>query len=427
MMNFKFYGKDSNNNIYLDNGASTLPLLDVLNKGLSFMRTYGSVHRGAGFNSDISTQAYEDSRSLILNCLDGTKEDVVIFTANTTDGVNRMAHLIPPKSNILISDIEHTSNSLPWRKMHNVTTFKTINGRINPDNIKLALTNNKNIYMVAITLASNISGYITDIKTIYDICKKHNVLLFADASQYAPHFKPSLKFCDFIVYCGHKMYAPFGSGVLAGRKDILNNSGTSNTGGGNVIYSNNDFLIYKQAPFMHEAGTPNAFGVITMAEAHKILYSNPTILLEHNLEMNKVIENNVPILKDFGYEVFFYKGENKTPIFIINNKQKSNKETVKLLNESLSDKYSKNVFCREGAFCAYPLIEQIRKINSIKNPNQIDTNIIKKNNQEFVVSNNDIALPPNYYSLIRFSAGLINVPEDIIYTVNKLIYINKNI
>ena len=256
---------------------STISFKKVKNVADDFLYHYGSLHRGSGINSKKSTDSYENAREKILSFLDGTKEDCVIFTNNTTDSINKFALIYPFEKNdvVLTSDIEHTSNYLPWLKHAKVQLLKTNDFKIEPRNVEKELIENKNIKIVALTWASNITGYISEIKNIYRICKKYNVLLFIDASQYSPHHKPTLKYCDFIAYCGHKMYAPYGSGVLAGNKEILKNDRYSLTGGGNVIYiGENGQVYYKEVPYMHEAGTPNGLGAVALACAHEVLFKD---------------------------------------------------------------------------------------------------------------------------------------------------------
>lgn len=236
--------------------------------------------------------------------------------------------------------------------------------------------------------------------------------MFVDASQYAPHKCPNLQECDVIAYCGHKMGAPFGCGILAGRKKLLAYDNMSITGGGNVIYvDENNNPYYKELPYIHEAGTPNGIGAVAVATAHKVLFDEigEKELHSHSSELNQAIRTCSQDLKKNGYEVFFADTtENRTPIMVINNKLISNKETVIKLNSVIGD-MDKNVFVREGAFCAYRLLEKI-------NPNLRD---IK---EKIVDGKLD-----SRYSLIRLSAGVINTPEDIYYASRKLIKINENL
>lgn len=398
-------------NIYLDNGASALPLRCVKDEGDEFLAHYGSLHRGAGYNSEISTQKYEAARDCILKTIHGTDKDCVIFTSNTTDAINKFTLLFPWKDGdkVLLSDIEHTSNLLPWRKHAEVVQFATDKFHVYSEQIEEYLAKDKKIRVVALAAASNITGYIIDFRRIYEICQKYGVILFLDNSQYAPHNRPDLRYCDVTAYCGHKMYAPYGGGCLAGRKEFLANEGFSLTGGGNVLYvTPGGKPIYKELPFIHEAGTPNGIGAVTFARAHKFLFEEygDEKLREHNEELLVSIRKGSALLKENGYNTYFCDSEEyRTPIMIVDNKKKTNAETVRLLNTPLEE-HKKNVFIREGAFCAYRLIENLK-------PELKDVTKIV-----------DGKLSPAF-SLIRLSAGLINVPEDIEYAAGKLCEINN--
>lgn len=405
-----FFGYDPNN-IYLDNGASTLALNCVKDEGDEFLKHYGSVHRGAGYNSFVSTQKYEDARDYILKTIHGTEDDCLIFTANTTDAINKFTLIYQFKEGdkVLVSEIEHTSNFLPWKKHAEVVTLKTRDFHVCPEDVEEALEKDKSIAVVALAAASNITGYIIDFKKIYEICQKHGVLFFVDCSQYAPHACPDLRYCDVMAYCGHKMCAPFGCGALAGRKKYLAQEGLSLTGGGNVLYVDEyGTPVYKELPWIHEAGTPNGIGAVTFARAHKFLFEEigEAELERHTAELNKAIRDVTPELRKAGYDVYFTDTEEmRTPILIVDNKKKTNKQTVEELNNS-NCRFSKNVFVREGAFCAYRLIEELKP--ELKEKQKIVDGHL----------NDD-------FSLIRLSAGFINDADDIRYAADKLIEINS--
>jgi len=425
----RFWWKNKNN-IYLDNWASTLALYDVKKSVDSFLLNYWSVHRWSWYNSEISTKLYEQSRNQILKYLDGNKkDDAVIFTANTTDWINKFV-LMSNYKKVLISDIEHSSNRLPREKACEVVELKTNNFMIDLSELEKKLKSDSDIDIVALTAASNITWYVSDIKWIYEICKKYNVIFFLDASQYAPHFKPSLKDCDVIVYCWHKMYAPYWAGVLAWKKYLFENDNHALTWGWNVLYAWNEWVVYKNIPYMHESWTPNWIWCVAMCKAHDILYKKigEKKLREHNQALVDAIDSCCEKLEHAWYKVYFWrkiKWVERTPILVLSNTKYSNKKTVELLNMEIG-KYKKNIFCREWAFCAYKLIEQLipcsdEKIMRDGKPiNVKNLKILWKN--RYVSEENDYL--SNKFSLIRFSAWLINTPNDIIYLTNKLIEIN---
>ncbi len=406
-----FYGYNSKN-IYLDNGASTLSLKSVKDKVDDFLLTYGSVHRGFGENSIKSTNSYENARDYILKKINGNKKKhSLIFTANTTDSINKFVHLFDWKKDdvVLVSDIEHSSNWLPYVKVAKVKMIETDNFVITPENVEKAIIKNKP-RCIALGGASNITGYVIDIKKIYEICKNYNVLFLLDASQYAPHFKLDINDCDIAFYCGHKMYAPFGSGILVGKKEILNNcTNLSFTGGGNIIYAGDNEIIMKETPYLHETGTPNSVGVIAIAQAHKVLYDEIGFeqIEKHNSNLVDEIVKGKEKLQKNGYNVYFDEIVNKrTPILVIDNQKMSNQKTCELLNSNIGLGTDFNVFVREGAFCTYKVLEKLKP------------ELLK---QEKIINGK---LNTNY-SLIRLSAGLINDKLDIWKTIEKLCYINS--
>lgn len=398
--------------VYFDNAASTIPFKKVVEKTLEFMETYSSIHRGAGKFSVLSTERYENARRTVLDFIHGKKKrDVVIFTSNTSEAINKMAQIFPFQKgdSVLISDIEHSANYLPWLKYANVITCKTNdNYQITAEAIECKLKENPTIKIVAIAGASNLTGLLTPVKEIYKICKKYGVYLLIDASQMVSHVEVSLEDCDFIVFSGHKMYAPYGIGVLAGRYEVLQNTGMGSTGGGNVLYvSNENKSVYKEAPYNHEPGTPNGIGAVAIATACEVI---------KEIGFNEISVHNDRMVKSMvqhwgnidGIDLIFpnkflvEKGIPHTPIGIINVRGKSNNEIAELLAK-------KNIGTRSGTFCLYRLIERI---------NKIDTSLSNKVYQKLIAK--QMVKLPNEYELIRLSAGLMTTEEDIKYVADVL-------
>ena len=406
------YGCDPYGTVYLDHAASTLSFKKCVGTGLEFLADYGSIHRGAGYNSEISTERFEQARKEIEEDLKCGEEASVIFTANTTDGINRFALLYPFKTGdeVLISDVEHSSNTLPWvKRAKTVTIPSNENFDVTPEAVEKALNEHPHAVIVALAASSNITGNHIDWSGIYAICKAHKVLFFMDASQLAPHERVTMEMADVIAYCGPKLYAPFGSGILAGPTALLSHAGFAPTGGGNVLYVYPDNTpIYKKAPFMHEAGTANGIGAVTLGEAHRILYHeyDQNELEMHNKELLLAMKKAGETLRENHYNVWFTdRTEHRSPIMVIDNQIKTNQETVKLLNLPMEGQVDR-VFVREGAFCAYRIVERLKpELSEIK-----DKIVHGELNHA--------------YSLIRLSAGLGTDPEDIEKAVRKLVRIN---
>lgn len=378
----EFFGKQDDV-LYFDNAASTLALKSVVDKSLEFLSTYGSIHRGIGYNSEHSTELYEKAREYILKCLKGTNNHTVIFTSNTTDSINKVASILELSmmGTVVVSDIEHSANILPYMQVSNVKRIDTGDTNIvTADMVESMLLKDSSIKLVALAAANNVTGYITPFSEIYEVCKRYGAIFLLDCSQYAPHYRMGLDMADILVYSGHKMYAPFGIGVIAGRKDLLSKHGEYEpTGGGNVIYFNDKKVYYKEAPYSHEVGTPNGVGAIAIAEAHRVLYED----IDLNSHTKSLVNNILNIKLNENFSVFFNDTKDKTPVFVFKHNIVSNGD--------ICSKLGNKVLLREGAFCSYRLLE--KTLPSISNIIEGD-----KLNPAF--------------SLIRASAGLVNDESD---------------
>lgn len=378
----EFFGKQDDV-LYFDNAASTLALKSVVDKSLEFLSTYGSIHRGVGYNSEHSTELYEKAREYILKCLKGTHNHTVIFTSNTTDSVNKVASILELSmmDTVAVSDIEHSANILPYMQVSNVKRIDTGDSNIvTAGMVESMLLKDSSIKLVALAAANNITGYITPFSEIYEVCKRYGAIFLLDCSQYAPHYRMGLDMADILVYSGHKMYAPFGIGVIAGRKDLLSKHGEYEaTGGGNVIYFDDKKVYYKESPYSHEVGTPNGVGAIAIAEAHRVLYED----IDLNSHTKSLVNNILNIKLNKNFSVFFNDTEDKTPVFVFKHNIVS--------NEDVCSKLGNKVFLREGAFCSYRLLEKILpSINNIMDGDKLNPEL----------------------SLIRASAGLVNSASD---------------
>lgn len=378
----EFFGRQ-NDVLYFDNAASTLALKSVVDKSLEFLSTYGSIHRGIGYNSEHSTELYEKAREYILKCLKGTDKHTVIFTLNTTDSINKVVSILELSmmDTVVVSDIEHSANILPYMQVSKVKRINTGDTNIvTADMVESMLLKDSSIKLVALAAANNVTGYITPFSEIYDVCKRYGAIFLLDCSQYAPHYRMGLDMADILVYSGHKMYAPFGIGVIAGRKDLLSKHGEYEpTGGGNVIYFNDKKVYYKEAPYSHEVGTPNGVGAIAIAEAHRVLYED----IDLNSHTKSLVNNMLNMKLNKNFSVFFNDTENRTPVFVFKHNTIPNRDVC----SKLGDK----VFLREGAFCSYRLLEKtLPSVNNIMEGNKLNP----------------------AFSLIRASAGLVNNESD---------------
>lgn len=273
---------DSCTYVNLDNAASTPALRVVKEKTDEMFLWYSSVHRGTGFKSIVSTQIHEDARDIVLNFVGANPEtECVIFCKNTSEALNRLANRFPfkPGDIVLTTAMEHHSNDLPWRAKAKVLHAGLLpDGALDLDDFQDKLKKySGQIKLVAITGASNVTGYMPPIYEIAEMAHKNGALILVDCAQLMPHRKidvgPNIspRHLDFITFAAHKLYAPLGSGGLIGSRDFFNQGEPDYRGGGTVeIVTLND-VTWTSAPEKDEAGSPNVIGAVALASSLKFL------------------------------------------------------------------------------------------------------------------------------------------------------------
>ena len=266
--------------INFDNAATTPAFKRVLKRVLECNEMYGSIARGDGQKSQFCSDTYDECRRYIMNYFNAPEElYTAIFTDNTTLGLNRLSNiLIRDSTDIVITTrMEHHSNDLPWRGKCDLKYLEVDeNGRVKIDELEdLLIKYCGKVKYVTITGASNVTGYLNDIRRVAKLAHKYGARIIVDGAQLVPHKKVSMlgikndENIDYLVFSAHKMYAPFGSGVIIGLRESFN-SCTPDIVGGGVVYMVRDYgQVYLDTPEKNEPGTPNFFGVVAMAQAMK--------------------------------------------------------------------------------------------------------------------------------------------------------------
>jgi selenocysteine lyase/cysteine desulfurase len=268
--------------VNLDNAATTPALVDVVETVNNFLPCYASVHRGAGFKSRWSTLAFEEAREIVAKFVGASlRHDTVIFGLNATGAINKLSYrLCLPRDFVVISTIlEHHSNDLPWRKRAQVVRVQaTADGRLDEEDFDRQLAKYAGrIGLVAVTGASNVTGYLTPIHRLARKVHEAGAEILVDAAQLAPHRPIDMnppddpEHLDYVVLSAHKMYAPFGSGALIGPKGAFLCGDPEYCGGGTVQAVTTEHVDWADPPDREEAGTPNAVGAVAMAAAAKAL------------------------------------------------------------------------------------------------------------------------------------------------------------
>lgn len=274
----KLYNGKTTRVVMLNNAATTPPFEQTLKKVNTFFETYSAFHRGAGPHAQKTYETVHESIEIIRKFLQARKDQSIVFTNNTSSAINLFIRLLKlKKSDIIItSDIEHTSNNLPWR-FNSKATVVYVNSKSDGafDYLdferKISLHKNK-VKLVAITGASNLTGYVPDVKKISRLTHKYNALLFVDAAQIAPHRQIRMKTdgIDALAFSAHKIYAPFGIGALVLPTHILKQN-PIDPGGGSIDMLSEEKVIWAPVESRHQTGTWNVTGIVALAESCRIL------------------------------------------------------------------------------------------------------------------------------------------------------------
>lgn len=339
----------------LDIAASAPALQSVADRVAEFLPYYSSVHRGAGYASAVSTAAYETARRTIGAFVGARADDVVQIVRNTTDALNLLATAVP--GDVVHLDVEHHANLLPWQSLGErgraVTARGTVTETLAAVEAELARTP---AALLAVTGASNVTGEILPLADLVEIAHRHGARIAVDGAQLVPHHRVHLELLgiDYLAFSGHKLYAPYGAGVLVGRRDWLDAAPPYLAGGGAVREVTLDGTSWADAPARHEAGTPNVVGAVALAAACEAIAALPDgelVLHEEGLRDRllaglEAIEGVRTLhlwrgaVQAIGVVTFTVEGY-----------------TAELVAQYLSAEHGVGV--RDGRFCAHPLLERL--------------------------------------------------------------------
>lgn len=347
----------------LDYAASAPALQRVWDDVAAYAPYYGSVHRGAGYLSQLSTDLFEASRVTVAEFLGCRADDQVVFTRSTTDSLNLLAAALPADCQVFVFETEHHASLLPWRDAR-VTCLdapRTPDQAVATLERALAGRDPHGPALVCVTGASNVTGELWPVKELAAAAHAHGARIVLDAAQLAPHHPVDIAGLDvdWVAFSGHKLYAPFGSGVLAGRADWLVDADPYLAGGGasRKVARRADGGVdveWHTTAARHEAGSPNVIGVYSIASACKALTEagfDRLVAREQQL-VTRVREGlaGVPEVK-----VLSLFGDDAPRVGVIS-------FVVEGWNSShfaaaLSAEYGIGV--RDGLFCAHPLVRTL--------------------------------------------------------------------
>ncbi|MDR2577977.1 MAG: aminotransferase class V-fold PLP-dependent enzyme [Chitinispirillales bacterium] len=357
--------------INLDNAATTPAFKAVLEEILKESKYYASIGRGTGQKSRHSTQVYEKARGDVLAFFgaDSAKYSV-IYVNNTTDGINRLSMMLlgSPDDLVLTTRMEHHANDLPWRfRARAVYADVDSMGRLNMEDLeRLLIKHEGKIKYVAVSAASNATGYVNDVHRIARIARSHGAKTVVDGAQIAAHRRFSMRCADdesgdidYFVFSAHKMYAPFGSGAIIGLKSELERLHPAVLGGGNVsVVGDTAVFFEKVMPLRHDVGSPNYFGVVAMRKAMQILDSIGFEYIEEHEQV--LMRRALGELTQMSDIILYGDSENiedRVGILLFNIKD-MNADTVA---RKLAD--NSGISVRTGAFCSHPYAARLMGID----------------------------------------------------------------
>ena len=255
----------------LDAAASTSALPVVARAVEDFLPCYASVHRGAGHKSQQSTRAYEAARAAALGFAGRSpgSGDVAIICRNTTEAINHLAYRLRLAADdvVVTTVVEHHANLLPWARLCRRRFVECgSGGTFSVDEVAAALDAGPRPRLLAVTGASNVTGWQPPIDDIVRAAHERDVPVLVDAAQLAPH-QPLPVGSDFVAWSGHKMYAPFGAGVLVGPRAVFSEGDPFLAGGGAVDLVDLDDVVWTDPPDREEAGSPNVIGAVALHAA----------------------------------------------------------------------------------------------------------------------------------------------------------------
>ncbi len=400
-------GGRSKKYINFDNAASTPPLISVWKSLEKFKDYYSSVHRGTGYKSVVSTEIYDKAHDDALDFVSADKKYFTsIFVKNTTEGLNKIARRMQfAKGDIVLTSLmEHHSNDLPWRAV-----AQTVHVEIDDDGF-LDLDDYRNklkefggrVKLVAISGASNVTGLVTPIKELASMAHDAGAEILVDAAQLAPHRRIDMgrpgesESIDYLVYAGHKMYAPFGAAVLIGPKERFLKGDPDSVGGGTVSYVTLDDVQWAHLPDKEEAGSPNVIGALALSSA---------IDFYNKAGFDKIKEHEIELTK---YALERFSKYKKIKLYGPS-KWLDNQDRLGVISFNMDGcyhgivaailSYEGAIAVRNGCFCAHPYIQRLMKISDEQSA------IFRAQ-----INNGDRSVIPG---MVRVSFGIYNTIDEI--------------
>jgi selenocysteine lyase/cysteine desulfurase len=384
--------------VNLDCAASTPPSVRVAAAVEDFLPWYSSIHRGAGATSRHSSERYEQARDCVLRFVGadaGTHG--VLFPRNTTEALNLVAfRLRLQRDDVVLTTVaEHHSNLLPWRRYAQVRYVDVAaDGTFTVEAVEAALAQSPTPKVLAVTGASNVTGWVPPLAAIAAAARARGVLVVVDGAQLAPHRPVNMTALgvDVLALSGHKMYAPYGVGALVAPRRLFEDGEPMLVGGGAVGAVGLDEVIWAPAPDREEAGSPNVVGVVALdAAVRELTQRGWASTLRHERLLVEELDRQLTGVR--GLVRYGPPGGDRLPVAAFNLVDVPHALVASRLS------YEFGIGVRSGCFCAHPYLMRLLRLD--------DGQIVEY--RERVRAGQHQLLP----GAVRASAGLGTSPQQV--------------
>ena len=354
--------------VYLDSAATSQKpqvVLDTVNS--VYTKSNANVHRALYSLGSQSTEKYEKARTKVANFIGANSSKEIIFTSGATESLNLLAYSLGmnlnSKDEILISEMEHHSNIIPWQQLSKRTGAKikfipiTSDGELDLSEAKKNF--NSNTKIVSITHISNVLGTINPIANLSSLAHEYGALFIVDGAQGAAHKKVDVNNlgCDFYVCSGHKMLGPTGIGVLWGKFDLLNQMEPFMGGGEMIDKVTMTSATWNEVPYKFEAGTPNFVQAIGLGAAIDYLESiGMDEITKTEKELTSYALDKLQKIKNIE---IYGKASERIGVISFNIHNIHPHDLAQFLNEY-------NIALRVGHHCAQPLLSKLNKTSTAR-------------------------------------------------------------